>query len=748
MGFCAFGFRASMTAFLHTRFASFRSNHFTFRLIWLLWIGIACLAASKASRGWAVEPSGCVELDGAKWALNPPAEDLYLIALHLLEEESPEISMTACWACGLWAEETSLDAGAPANTREGLLLERARCCLSLGMDREALETFRRILREYPAGQTFPRALQSILGILVRQRNLEAVASLFQALHPEQYGRLLPASLYLIAQSLYALGQDGPAEELLKQVPPDSEAYPYALYTLAQIFYRKGDVDRALLIIRVVNDAPPEANVPELLREMAWLTQARMLFQQKSYDKAIQGFRSLETSSLFLPEALMGIGWCYMALEDFPRAIAHFQAVAESDADQDRITEARLETAHAFSKAKLYQDAFEKYRDILNDLHFRISQYKKYGEDPEWLAWLAEGLLDDPRHLGEIPEEAPVMKQEGDLPEEMEPFLQREKFTSPRMKELFGIREGLEQAGVLLERLAAPAPSVPAGGPFAYAAYPPLGVPAPRLDPQLSGLLNLHVALLDTEYRLIHSGSELGLLSLNEKDAFMQDAMAFYRGQIEALLLPGQEDRAAHDVLNRLQSTVRYLPLSLDQKETVLDKLVYARKILEETETVVEQVTKGVEETVTCEIQPTRLLLLEKWMTLIRIHIYLRTWDERSPPVFLIDHPSLAAYRPVPILPSQEMLTPMAERLDKVWRRLALLLEREVANLHLARLEVLEGLLARTQFDYADALVQEQERILERLHGLPDESGEQGPAEEGTGKEGRETGEGKEQESPP
>ena len=74
-------------------------------------------------------------------------------------------------------------------------------------------------------------------------------NLFNDLGPEHRKRMLPASLYLVAQSFYILGQDEPAEDLLTQVPPDAEVYPYALYTLAQVFYRKGDADRALLVIR-------------------------------------------------------------------------------------------------------------------------------------------------------------------------------------------------------------------------------------------------------------------------------------------------------------------------------------------------------------------------------------------------------------------------------------------------------------------------------------------------------------------
>ena len=89
-------------------------------------------------------------------------------------------------------------------------------------------------------------------------------------------------------------------------------------------------------------------------------------------------------------------------------------------------------------------------------------------------------------------------------------------------------------------------------------------------------------------------------------------------------------------------------------------------------------------------------------------------------VFLLDHPSLEEYRPPPILSSQAVLGRMDQRIDTVWQRLGLLAEREIANLHMERLEALEGILARTQFDYADALVQEQERILDSLkEGRPE-----------------------------
>jgi tetratricopeptide (TPR) repeat protein len=706
-----------------------------------LFLGVFLGTALKAPEGLAEETRAHEELDRAKWGANPLAEDFYFLSADLLQATPPVISLSMCWTCGLWAKEPPSHTGIPEETREALLLQRAGCFRALGMRKEALEDCRRILRQYPAGNTVPQALESIVEILFQQQNYKAVANLLDGLDPDHRERLLPASLYLIAQSFYFLGQDNAAQGLLEQIPPDAEIYPYALYTLAQVFYRKGNTDGALSTIRVVHDAPPQTRASDTLKEMAWLTQARMLFQQRNYEEAILGFRTLRQSSFFLPEALMGTGWCYKKLGNFSKAIAYFRAVEASYADADTMTEAHLEMAHVFSEAKMYKDAFENYRTILNDLHFRISQYQKYGEDPEWLTWLVERWLDSPNQSAETPDEAPVMNQEGDIPEEMEPILQRKKYTSPRMKALLGIREALVQVLIFHDKLANPVPPDPPKRQVVSAGYPPLGVTLPHLEGGLSGLLDFDFALLDTEYRLIYTGSILGLWSQTEREALMRDCLAFYRTELEALLLPQGAEQDAYDALTHLQGTVRHLPFSLEQKEGVLAKIVFMKKSLKETEAILEQWAEGVDAISSSAAQPTRFLLLEKWMTLVRVFLYLRSWDVRSPATFMLDHLPLAERRSSStFLSSQEMLIRKAQRINTVWQRLALLVEREVRNLHFERLEALQGLLVRAQFDYADALVKEQERILESLKAPPPGVGsEEAPEQEGLKTE-EETGE--------
>ncbi len=707
-----------MTESAHSRLYRFRLNPVPCRVFRLLFHAILLLAILRTAEGPAEGTPACEQLDRAKWGPNPLGESYSALLLDFPQAPLAEPSITSCWACGLWKQAAS-PYEMPDEATEALLFQRAQCYRALGMEREAIADCRRILRRYPEGDLYYEAIQSIVEILVRQGNHKAVAGLFESLDSDRRESLLPPSLYLIAQSLYVLREDEPAERLLKQIPPGSEVYPYGLYTLAQVFYRKGDSDRALLILRAIHDAPPERDVPEMLREMAWLTQARMLYQQKSYEKAIEGFRALRQSSYFLPEALMGMGWCYKAEGNFPKSVAYFQAVEKSYADAETLAEAHLEMADVFAKAKSYRDAFEAYRNVLNDLRFRISQYKKYGEDPEWLTWLAERFLDRPSKGATVPDRAPMMTQEADLPEEMEPLLQREKYTSPRLKALFSIRESLNRIGLLLDRVASPLPPEDqAEPPVASVAYPPIGVTRAHLEPSLSDLLDLIFALLDTEYRSIYTGAALGVLSQTEKAAFLRDCLVFYRTEFETLLLPPESATDARAALKKLQSTVRHLPFSLEEKERVLSKLVYTMQNLEDAETILEQWAEGAQEVSSSEIQPTRFLLLEKWMTLVRTLLTLRNWEEQSPAVFLLDHPLSAEPPPDPALSAHETFERMEQRIDTTWKRLALLAEREVANLHNERLEALERLLARTQFNYADALVQEQERILDSLKQTP------------------------------
>jgi hypothetical protein len=315
----------------------------------------------------------------------------------------------------------------------------------------------------------------------------------------------------------------------------------------------------------------------------------------------------------------------------------------------------------------------------------------------------------------------MMNQEADLPGEMEPLLERARYASPRLKTLFGLSEGLKQIAILLEEVASPPSTDPAEGAVTPEAYPPLDVAVPSLEPSLSALLDLTFALLDTEYRSIYSGSVLGLLTQAEKTTYLQDCLVFYRTALETLLLPPDAAEDARAALGHLQSTVRHLPFSLEEKQRVLAKLTYTMQSLEDAEASLEQWADGVQEVSSSETQPTRFLLLEKWMTLVRVFLSLRSWDVQSPTVFLLAHPSLEEHRPAPIQSSQAMLGRMDQRLHTVWQRLGLLAEREIANLHMERLEALEGLLARTQFDYADALVQEQERLLDSLKEGPPEA---------------------------
>lgn len=700
-----------MTTFSHTCISRLRANRLTLRL---LLAAVLLLPVAGREKSLAAEASPCEALDRVKWGPNPLGEDYFALLLDFPPNPLPEVSVLSCWACGLWKQPSSPHHDLPGRITEALLFQRAQCFRALGMRKEALEDCRTILRSYPHSPLAQDAIQTIVQVLFEQKNYAAVAALFDSLGPDHREGLKPTSLYLIAQSHYILGRDDPAEHLLKQIPPHAEVYPYALYTLAQVFYRKGDPDRALLIIRVVHDAPAGFDVPEILREMARLTQARMLYQQGSYEKAIEGFRALRASSYFLPEALMGMGWCYQALGDFPRAVAYFQAVEASYADGDTLVRAHLERAGILARAKSYPNAFQVYREALNNLHFRVSQYKKYGADPEWLRWLADQFLDRSRDVVMVPAQAPMMNQEADLPEEMEPLLERERHLSPRLKRLLGIREALEHVGLLLDRATFPeAPGQTEGSALA-AAYPPLEVTAPSLEPSLSALLDLVFALLDTEYRLIFTGSVLGLLTQEEKEVFARDGLLFYRRELETSLLPPGAADDARAALSRLQSTVRHLPLSLEERERVLAKLVYAMRNLEASLAVLDQWAEGAEALSPSESQPTRYLLLAQWMTLVRVYLSLRSWDVQSPAVFLLDHPSLESQRTSPLAPPEDTLRRLKQRINTVWQRLTLLSEREIANLHAERLEVLEALVARTQFEYADALVQEQERILDSL----------------------------------
>ena len=682
--------------------------------ILLMWTPLGSLPGVRAAKS----VSSCEILEEGKWSWHPLFGDFLPPFWQRMPDALPEVTLTSCWNCGLWLEESFPPSWNPEDLRQTLAQERAKCYQALGMQGEALGAFREIVRHDPYGKPAFLCIQSILEILFQNGNYNAAAGLYQGLDPTQRSLLSPESLYLVAQSLYQKNHDKQARELLELIPPNSAIYPYALYAQAQIDFRNGKVDQALDSIGSLLDRPMEIPVPKMLRELAWLTRARISFQHEKYTNAIKEYRKLSRSRYFLPEALMGMGWCYKALGESAKAVSYFQAVGEtSTADSNTWARANLEIAHIYSKDGIHGKAFQIFQEVQQHLKTLVDRHREVVHDEAWLARMSTHILTYPAEDAPGATAAPKKMRTAELKNEMELLLEKESYVSPRMKMLLAVREALDVVHSLLIHLPEqvdPSKKKLREAPFRY---PPLEASPPLFEPELTHLLEVTFALLDTEFRLDNTEMLLGLSDPEERDPARIQRLSFYRSALQEMLLPQQMGQDAYATLRQLQSTVRHLPFPLEERNRILDKLLYAVRTLEDTDRTLQRWQEGMEDIRTSGSEPPRLILLKEWMIYVRSLILFRTWSDRSPAVFLLE-----TQQSQTTVPTESLLDnvrgKLGERREAVQKRLAVLLQKEIKNIHKKRLRAFEKSLIKSQLYYAESLLHKQETLLKTIQSAP------------------------------
>ncbi len=679
-------------------------------------------------------------LDREKWLWHSWFEDFIPPFFEETGPMLPEASFRSCWECGLWTNEAWPLAWNPPALREPMAFQKAQCYQAVGMHEAALDAYRKIIRENPEGEKTAACIDAVIHILYHNGNLEAAVAFYNRLGPGHQTLASPESLYLLGQSCYRLNRDEQASAFLEKVPPAAEIYPLALYTRIQIAFRSGQAEQALEGLRTLTRSEETPGVPEMLREQARLTLARILFQQEEYEEAARAYRTLSRSRFFLPEALMGTGWCYEAMGKPGGAISFFQA-AEKAASRDFLTRAmaQLEQARLYAASGVHTDAFGLFRQTQDRIREYVSFLNRHAENPAWLEGQTGRLLPEKDRQTETPpapaaDDTSPKQDEPAIPlpsleattgdpefqEEIASVLTKQSYISPRMLQLYVVRDALIQIESLLDRGPVQETVHRIRRGMSTRPYPPLETRESMLDPESIHLLDVSFALLDTEYRLDNLAASLGLTDPEERKRFHEELRPFYQQALQAvILLPSGDKQDAFETLNRLMTVVRYLPGSIEERGLILKKLVYTKKSILDAEQNLRRWAHTMEGTGSGEFQNPRPLMDRLWMIYVRSLIHFRTWEERSPGTFLlpqiIPEPSEDAAAAPPPAERQELL---ANRIQTLWQRLDGFFRKEIRTFNEERLASFEKLLTDSELYYAEALLKHQKSLLDELQDTP------------------------------
>jgi len=691
----------------------------------------------------------CTVLDREKWIWHSWFEDFLPPFFDSPIPPDSDASFSTCWACGLWAGETWPPSWNPPPLQEAVTFREANCARSLDMQQAALAGYQAVLREAPTGERAPGCIGAVVEILVGDGNLEPALSFYDGLAPAQQAMAAPETLFLLGHSCYVLGQDQRASAFLNRVPAGSGADALARYTRVQIAFRNGDPDRAAADLQELARSGPDGAVPAALREQAQLTLARILFQQAHYERAADAFRSLGHSRYFLPEALLGMGWCYEAMDRPAQAIAFFQAADEAASGDVLLqSKARMETAGLYAESGMHEEAFQAFRQTQERMRAYLAFLSRLAQAPDRLEAQARRLLPQASVPGPAPEPeaAPVEppagrafapapgapSEPGDFQAEIDAVVSKAGYVSPRMQQLNGIRDALVQIQTLLDRSrdASPPPAMRRGIPTRPT--PALDSREDMLPPETVRLLDAALALLDAEYRLTRTTGLLALTSPQERREAFQESLGAYRSVLQALVTESTADapRDPAAALGKLMVLVRYRSAPLEDRERILKKLVHTQQALSDIERTLQRWAQGMADAGAGDPIPPRPLLLRFWMVYVRSLVALRTWHERSPAVFLL--PEIESGRAdVPGRHGNQDggRDLLDDRMTVCRKRLETAVQEEIRRVCTRRLANLENLLLDSELYYAEALLKQQNSLLRELQSLPqgDKEGD-GPEE--------------------
>jgi len=664
---------------------------------------------------------------------SPPLLDQDESPLAAVEQNAfvkPDLNTCIAWAFEppALSSSSSPSGDLPPDSGESLSFLEARCWEALGLEEDAVQAYRRHLERYSEGRTRAPAQSALFGLLFRQKNFRAIASMAEALERDKRQALSPEDLFVVGQSLYRLGEDLSAQPYLESVPPESSVSPYARFTRAQIEYKKGQAENALSLLDSLCSQSESPAVAPFLQDHLLLTRARILYQLGRYAEAAEGFRAVQPSSPFLPEALMGLAWSYDALGDRAKAISYFLAVEKTPASPTETARAQMEAARIYSEARDDPDATELFHNVQVHLMQRIAQYGKWGEAEEWLTEASRLLLD--------PAGPPALSNSGPAaPEDLQGFRQevlsllaRERLQPGPVRSLLEAKEALDRVSSKLQRLkGGRAPSLqPASTPLSPL-FPPLDPPVLALGEPVPALLDVWLSLLFAESRILRTAALWGLTQEPERNEWDRTGVPFYRSLVEDILFPPAKEAETQAFLDRLQSFVRYLPFSLEERRKILEKLLSFRRSIEETAMGLADTSSRIETLAGASPSPTEQVRLRVWMAYARSLAELRILRDGSPLYLLAEASCPEIVASAPDLSIESFESRFSERVDQLRGLLLAALERHVRKFHRERVVELRRLVADSRRMFADSLLLRQREITEDL-SAPDAEKAQAPPE--------------------
>jgi tetratricopeptide (TPR) repeat protein len=609
--------------------------------------------------------------------------------------------------------------------RQALLEEQerlARWYEAAGYDEEALSLYRRLLE---TDTDAPSALVSVwlehtAALYYRQGNMKALVTLGQEYAKDKKDLLDDHFLYLLGQAFYRQGAYKEAEAALEAVGTQSDFFPFAAYTRAQISYKLGEPRRALDLLAACREALSGGEDQErgFLRDLATLTRARILHQEKRFQDAIEEYGRIGSSRLLFPDALMGIGWAYEALEALPKAIAYMKAVEQAGADARTLATSCLEAANLFARTRDYKAALDMYEALEKSIGARMDDLSACRQQTSCVDALVKTIEREAAPEGAASLQENHQPPRGAVPDFLSRAVVRSFFLSDRFK---GLSERLDSLLAVRNRLADETLE-DEQRPSRYV-MDPFDKSAPSfLSEKTAQLLEAALTLFDLEIHTALVAADSGLWPSEKAVSNMSDAVAFWRDALWRLVLGGMSIEGLTGRIDTARRMVCKTPYPLEDRSTFLAKLVALGTTIQEVRTEVQSGEKAMKASLSRPWSHRRGFLLDAMIRYGRCLFLLRHVARQPLLLSLPLEPTRSSEAASEAAEREALVRSLSElraRSSFIYSTIEGLIGEEVRAVLAEEGKVLKTLAAETEYARAEALVQKDRAA--SLQGRQEES---------------------------
>ncbi len=253
-----------------------------------------------------------------------------------------------------------------ANHADEAEVLRGGLLLSYGLHREAGDIFAKLIEKGTAPAVRDRAWYFLAKIRYQRGFLpeaeQAIDQVEKNLPPdlEEERGLLKANL-LMARGDYA----GAVAVLGGMAGGKGRVGAYARYNLGIALIKNGDMAGGNKLLDDIGLAPAADEEYRSLRDKANVALGFAALQADRPEDARRALERVRLQGLQSNKALLGFGWAAAALKEPKLALVPWTELAERDASDSAVLEARIAVPYAFAELGAYGQSLERYNDAIS-----------------------------------------------------------------------------------------------------------------------------------------------------------------------------------------------------------------------------------------------------------------------------------------------------------------------------------------------------------------------------------------------